>query len=288
MPRFKKWVSERAGALAILLFCIGFVLYGIAFLLEKGFSSLSPATVIAAVATALLLAAVSVTLEQYIKTSLTDPDVNSVLMVRKLGLQLIQERNVAQGLFTGMPAETLDACNRELVVVGYSADNFVVRNKSWIVDAVKEGKHIGLLILHPEHLDQAKQTEKRDLSSQIETTLGLCDQIVTECSGAPGSFKVRGYPGHFYYTGVFVDRYIFSGNPSSVHVGLVCIQLKANFRSQHEGIVLSLSRNSRYAEYYSLSCRELWSEAIDLLAADSMGGRAGARNRAPGIGSSQV
>jgi hypothetical protein len=267
MPRFKKWVGERAGALAILLFCIALVLYGIAFLIEKGLSSLSPATFIAAVATALLLASVSVTLEQYIKASLTDPEVNSVLMARKLGLQLIQERNVAQGLFTGMPPAILDACNRELVIVGYSADNFVVRNKAWIIDAVKEGKHIGLLILHPNNLDQAKQTEKRDLGSQIDTTLSLCGQLVSECAGAAGSFKVRGYPGHFYYTGIFVDRYIFSGNPSSVHVGLVCVQLKANFRSQHEGIVLTLSSNSRYAEYYSTSCRELWSESIDLLEA---------------------
>jgi hypothetical protein len=266
MPRFKKWVGERAGALAVLLFCISLVLYGIAFLVEKGFTSLSPATFIAAIATALLLASVSVTLEQYIKTSLTDPEINSILVARKLGLHLIQERNVVQGMLTGMPSGMLDACNRELVIVAYSADNFVVRNRSWIIDSVKEGKHVGLLILHPDHLEQARQTERRDFRSQVDTPLGFCEQIVSECAGGPGSFRVRGYAGHFYYTGIFVDRHIFSGDSSSVHVGIVCIQLKANFRSQHEGIVLTLSPSSRYAEYYSISCRELWSESSDLLA----------------------
>lgn len=273
MPRFKRWLGEKAGVLAVLLFCISLILYGLAFLIEKGFSSLSPATIIAAVATALLLASASVTVEQYIKTSLTDPEINSILMARRLGLQLIQERNVTQDMFTGMPPAILERCNRELVIVGYSADNFVVRNRSWIIDAVKEGKHIGLLILHPNHLEQAKQTEKRDLSAQIDNALGLCEQIRLECAGATGSFRVRGYPGHFYYTGVFVDRYIFSGDPSSVHLGLVCVQLKANFRSQHEGIVMTLSSGSRYADYYSASCRQLWSESTDLLDAGSPSSR---------------
>ncbi|MDA8019301.1 MAG: hypothetical protein MPN21_17815 [Thermoanaerobaculia bacterium] len=265
MPKVKKWIGERAGAIAALLFVTSLVLYGVAFLIEKGLSALSPATVTAAVATALLLASVSVTIERYIKTSLTDPEIEAVLRARQLGLERIQERNVTQGLFTGLPKNLLAKCTKELLVLAYSADNFVVRNSSWIVDAVKHGKHVGLLILHPDDLDQAKQTERRDLRSQIETTLGLCEKVVADCADSEGSFDVRGFAGHFYYTGIFVDRYIFSGSPDSVHVGPVCVQLKANYRSQHEGIVLTFRRDSRFADFYSASCRELWSEADELL-----------------------
>lgn len=258
MPKIKKWLGEKAGFLAVALFVASLVLYGVAFLTEKGFNAFSPATVIAAVATALLLAATSVTLEQYVKSSLTDHEVGFVLMARSLGLSVVKERNVLQGKMTGLPDDIKDNCNRELVVVAYSADKFITGAQQWIMDYVDEGKHVGLLILHPENNEQATETEGRDISSQIETTLSIAHQIASRCRGKAGSFEVRGFRGHFYFTGVFVDRHIMVGDPSSVHVGLVCVQLKANYKSQHEGLVLTLAKGSRYAGYYSSSCRAVW------------------------------
>jgi hypothetical protein len=160
--RLKPWLSERATALAFVLFLLSLFLYTVAFLIERGLQALSPATVLAAIATALLLASVSVTIEQYIKAKLTDPEVVSVLNARRLGIIHVQERNVTQDLFTGLPSDVLDGCHHELLILAYAADSFITRNRSWLTDALDSGRQVGILILHPDHLEQAKQTERRD------------------------------------------------------------------------------------------------------------------------------
>lgn len=261
--RLKPWLSERATAIAVVLFLFSLLLYTVAFLVEKGVQFLTPATVIAAIATALLLASVSVTIEQYLKIKLTDPDIISVLAARKLGVVQVQERHVTQGSFTGLPPDVLEGCHHELLIVAYAADSFVTRNRSWLVEALDSGKRVGLLILHPDQLEQPRQTEGRDLRHHIQNTLAICEQILDERPARRDTFAIRGYPGHLYYTGLFVDRYILAG--SSVHKGLVGIQLKANYKTQHEGLVLTLAPSSKYAEYYSDSCKAVWDNGLNLL-----------------------
>jgi len=263
----KPWLGERATAIALVLFLLSLFLYTAAFLVERGFQSLSPATIIAAIATALLLSSVSVTIEQYVKAGLTDPDITSVLAARKLGVLKIQERNASQGSFTGMPDDVLAECHHELIVVAYSADSFVNRNRAWLADALDSDKRVGLLLLHPDRLEQATQTERRDVRPHLDTTIGICEQILAEKPARRGNFIVKGYPGHVYYTGVFVDRCIMSGH--SVDRGTVRVQLKANYKTQHEGLVLTMSSNSRYAEFYSDSCKALWNNAVDLVTSAS-------------------
>ncbi len=262
--RLKQWLGARTNLLAATILGLSLVLYTIAYLLDKGLAGLTPGTVLAAVATALLLAAVSVTLEQYIKTKLTDGDVVSVLNSRRLGILQIQERNVLQGQITGMPSDILDSCRRELFIVAYAADNFVERHRSWIIDALDSGIRIGILVLHPDHLEQAEETEGLNIYSHVEKALVYNREILLDSGSGRDNFEVRGHQGHFYFTGIFVDRAITEESKTRSREGMVCVQLKANFKSQHRGIVLTLAHDSPYSEYYSDSCRELWRRSTSL------------------------
>jgi len=263
--RLKRWLGERSPFVAAGLFGLALLLYGVAYLIERGFTALSPATLLGAIATAFLLASVSVTIEQYIKTRLTDPDLKSVLAARLLGIEEIGERNMAQSKFTGMPTDTLENCQRELLILAYSADNFVERKRWWIEEALDDGKYIGILILHPNTPEQGVETENRKLDYQAKKTIDLCKQIIAKNPSWSSRLALRGYQGHLYFTGVLVDRNILRPTARSVHLGRVCVQLKANYMTQHEGIVLTLSPGSPYSAYYSVSCRELWERAASLL-----------------------
>jgi len=118
--------------------------------------------------TALLLAAVSATIEQYIKAKLSDQEVNTALKCRELGIQNLEERSLSRSIGLDPPTEILNACRSEVLVIAYSADNFIERNESWVREALDNGKSVGLLILHPEQLEQANQTEnQRDIFPQI-------------------------------------------------------------------------------------------------------------------------
>jgi len=260
----KPWLAQRATAIAIILFLLSLCLYTAAFLVERGFQSLSPATILAAVATALLLSSVSVTIEKYVTSRLTDPDIVSILAIRQLGIAEIQERDVSSGLFTGMPPTLLTDCHHELLIVAYSADSFVNHQRKWLAQALDEGRVVGLLLLHPETLEQATQTELRDAGPHLQTTLGICKQLLAEKPDRKSNFKVKGHRGHFYFTGVLLDRFILEGE--SIHKGTVRIQLKANYKTQHEGLVITLTPDSKYAQFYSDSCKALWNAAEDLLA----------------------
>ncbi len=271
--RMKQWLGERASLVAVGLFALALFLYALAYLLEKGFTALTPGTVIGAVATALLLAAVSVTIEQYIKTNLTDIDVTSVLRSRELGIQQIAERNIARGRFTGLLKGFLDECREEIVILAYAGDNFIERNRAWIKEALRHGTQVGLLILHPEQLEQADQTEGRDISSHIQKTLGYCRQLVAENPPGVEKFEVRGYTGHLYYTAIFVDRQIKNEVKGSEGTGRVCVQMKANYMSQHQGIVVTFNGKSPYSRYYTSSCRVLWQNSADLLEGNGLDDR---------------
>ena len=99
--RIKRWIGERAGWVAGSLFVISLILYTFAYLIEKGFASLSLGTILAAIATAILLASVSVTIEQYIKTNLSEHELDMIQVCRDFGIQAIQERIVERGEFAG-------------------------------------------------------------------------------------------------------------------------------------------------------------------------------------------
>jgi len=247
------------------VFALALILYAVAYLIERGFTGLNKGTVIAAVATALLLAAVSVTIEQYIKAKLSDQEVNIALKCREFGIQNLEERSVSRGISLSPPHEVLKICRSEVLVIGYSADKFVEDCQPWIVEALDNGKYVGLLILHPEQLEQANQTEtQRNIKPQIDKTLGYCKKFVAGSPKRAKHLRVRGYHGHFYFTGIFVDRSIVATSSASKN-GPVRIQLKANFKSQHEGLLVAFNSNSRHATYYEESCREIWNQAEDLL-----------------------
>lgn len=263
--RIKQWIGQRSSFVAGVVFVFALILYAIAYLVERGFTGLSTGTVIAAVATALLLAAVSVTIEQYLKARLSDQEVNIALKCREFGIQDLEERSLSRRVGLYPPAEILSTCRSEVLVIGHSADNFIERNKSWIPEALDNGKYVALLILHPEQLEQANQTEdRRDISAQIEKTLEYCKTFIEERSDRANHLKVRGYRGHFYFTGIFIDCNIVEPS-TSAPAGLVRIQLKANFKSQHEGLVLEFNPKSKYAIYYAESCHKIWNQAEDLL-----------------------
>ena len=80
------------------------------------------------------------------------------------------------------------------------------RNRPWIIDALKRGTHIGLLILDPEYLEQAFQTEDRDITPNLDKTTGYCKQLKEQYPKEMENFEVRGYAGHLYYTGIFSDQ----------------------------------------------------------------------------------
>ncbi len=145
------------------------------------------------------------------------------------------------------------------MVVAYAADNFVERNQPWIQASIANGIHIGLLILHPYHLKQAKETEGRDISAHINKTLSYTEQLINGLDQPKGSLEVRGYHEHIYYSGIFVDRNIL--NKSTRKIGKVSIQAKANFKSQHQGLNLTFLPNSKYSDYYSESCLKIWEAA---------------------------
>jgi hypothetical protein len=263
--RIKQWIGQRPSLVAGGIFVLALILYAIAYLIERGFTGLSTGAVIAAVATALLLAAVSVTIEQYIKAKLSDQEVSTALKCREFGIQNLEERSVSRGIGLSPPHELLNICRSEVLVIGYSADKFVEDYQSWIVEALDKGKYVGILILHPEQLEQANYTERqRDIKPQIKKTLGYCKKFVDESPEREKRLWVRGYRGHFYFTGIFVDRSIVTTTPSPSTNGPVRIQLKANFKSQHEGLLLTFNSQSRHATYYEESCREIWNRAEDL------------------------
>jgi len=247
------------------IFVLSLILFALAYLLEKGFTGLSFGTVTAAIATSLLLAAVSVTLEQYIKARLTDHEINTALISRELGIKRIGERNALRGLFSGIPEEVLKQCYCEIVIIAYSAENFVERNREWIKQSLDNGKYIGLLVLDPDKLQQPEETERLDLNPYIQKTLGYCKQIISENPKRAEYLKVRGFTGHLYFGGVFIDRHIVQTNKANSSSGTVCIQLKANFKSHHEGIVLTFNPDSRYSSYYTDSCKEIWKTSKDLI-----------------------
>ena len=264
--RIKQWIGQRSGLVAGGIFVLALILYAIAYLIERGFTGLSTGIIIGAVATALLLAAVSVTIEQYIKAKLSDQEVNIAIKCREFGIQNLEERSVSRGIALDPPADILNTCRSEVLVIAYSADNFVERNKSWIIKALENGKYVGLLILHPKQLEQANQTEKgRDISPQTRKTLGYSKEFITGRPERANRLKVRGYSGHFYFTGILIDRNILRPPISASTKGPVRIQLKGNFKSQHEGLVLTFNSRSKYAIYYEESCREIWNLARDLL-----------------------
>lgn len=263
--RIKQWIGQRSCFIAVGIFVLAFILYAIAYIIERGFTGLSTGMVIAAVATSFLLAGVSVTIEQYIKANLSDQEVNTALKCREFGIQNLEERSYSRGVNLDLPTDILNTYRREVLVIAYSADSFIERNNSWVKKALDNGKSVGLLILHPEQLEQSNQTEDhRDIFPQIEKTLGYCKKIIAESPARANYLYVKGYRGHFYFTGIFIDRNILRPSQSDP-VGLVRIQLKANFKTQHEGLVLTFNPKSRYASYYAESCREIWNRAEDLL-----------------------
>lgn len=261
----KQWLGKRASLVTGGIFIIALVLYAIAYLIERGFTGLSFGTVIAAIATALLLASVSVTLEQYIKARLVDQEIATILTNRELGIQQISERDSLHGRFSGMPHEILSQCHSEIVILAYSAENFVERNQVWISESLDNNKYIGILLLDPAQLEHFNQIEGINLNDCINKTLGYCRKLISEKPKRSQYLKVKGFEGHFYFGGVFVDRYIVQPHNDTSRLGTVCIQLKANFKSQHEGIVLTFNSNSRYSNYYSDSCREIWERSKDLI-----------------------
>lgn len=266
--KIKQWIIQNSNSIAGGIFVFALILLAIAYIIERGFTGLSTATIIAAVATALLLASVSVTIEQYIKANLSNQEVRIILKYREFGIYDLEERSTSRRVNIYPPAKILDACRSEVLIIAYSAENFVEANQSWIAKALDNNKYIGLLILHPEHLEQANQTEKgRNIKSQIGKTLEYCKALTKDSNRRAAHLKVKGYRGHFYFTGIFIDRNIWGlpiNNPYQVN-GLVRIQLKANFKSQHEGLVPTFNPQSNYASYYEESCREIWKRSEDLL-----------------------
>ena len=266
--QIKQRIGQKFNLIVGVLFLLALILYAVAYIIEKGFTGLSIVTITAAVATALLLTAVSVTIEQYIKANLSDQEVKTMLKCREFGVQNLEERSTFRRINIYPPANILHTCHSEVLVVAYSAENLVEANQSWITSALNNNKYIGLLILHPEHLEQANQTEKgRDIKSQICKTLEYCKALTKDSNRRAAHLKVKGYRGHFYFTGIFIDRNIWGLPISNSHQvnGLVRIQLKANFKSQHEGLVQTFNPQSKYAIYYEESCREIWKRSEDLL-----------------------
>jgi hypothetical protein len=261
----KRLVGENTILVTIALVILALVLFAFAYLLEKGITGISFATILASIATALLLSAFSFFIEQMSKEKILRKEVDTIFVKHHLGIRLLQERNIPRGAFTGMPNDILDRCGYEFVIVAYSADNFVERNRTWIINALDSGKNIGLLLLHPDNVQQAEQTEGRDIQPHIQKTLGYCRQLITEKSERAQNLKVRGYAGHFYFTGIFIDCFILQSDKNMTQRGVVSIQLKANFKSQHEGIVMTLRPGSQYSNYYTDSCREIWAQSRDLI-----------------------
>lgn len=260
----KQWIGKRASLVAGGLFIISLILYAVSYLIERGFTALSFGTIMAAVATALLLASVSVTIEQYIKAKLTDQEIDTIQTCREFGLQDVQERTLSRGQFAGLP-DLLDECRKEVLILAYAADNFIEQKMEWIIESLGRGINVGLLILHPKSLEQAEQTEERKFSAQTQKTLENCKLLIKKNTPGIENFKVRGYKGHLYFTGIFIDRCIIESPKKSIRPGRICIQLKANFKTQHKGILLTFTPKSRYAKYYTESCRDIWTKSEDLI-----------------------
>ncbi len=277
--RLKHWIGERPGVIAGAITILALILYAVAYIIERGFTGLTPGTLIASVATALLLASISVTIEQYIKAKLTDREINTIITIRDLGIEQIQERNVSRGLFSGLPTGILNACHHEVVVLAYAADNFIERNRPWIAESLDEGIRVGLILLHPDTLEQAEQTEGRNITAHIQKTLAYCNQLIFENPERAKQLYVKGYTEHIYFSGVFIDRTIICSDTKHTKLGLVSIQLKANFKSQHQGIVLTFSPESRYCDFYCKSCSEIWKRSCDLLVVHNQGGSITAINK---------
>lgn len=265
--QIKQRIGQKFNLIVGVLFLLALILYAVAYIIEKGFTGLSIVTITAAVATALLLTAVSVTIEQYIKANLSDQEVKTMLKCREFGVQNLEERNTFRRINIYPPANILDTCHSEVLILAYSAENFIEANQQWIAKALDNNIYIGLLIIHPEHLEQAKQTEKgRNIKPQIDKTLGYCKALTKDSNKRAAHLKAKGYRGHFYFTGIFIDRNIWGlpiNNPYQVN-GLVRIQLKANYKSQHIGLLPTFNPQSYYATYYEESCREIWKRAEDL------------------------
>lgn len=262
-------IEERAGLAAVAIIVLALILFALAYLVEQGFTGLDTGTVIASVATALLLGAMSVLIEQYTKNKLLNQEVDTILVNHQLGVRLVRERNIPRGVFTGMPSDILNGCRREFLTVAYSADNFIERNRAWVTSSLDSGKHIGLLVLHPDCLEQAEETEGRDISSHIQKTLAYCNQLIAEDPARAVYLRVRGYAGHFCFTGILVDRSIIEREKDFSQKGIASVQLKANFKSQHEGLVVTLRPGSPYSTYCTESCRQVWDRSCDLLGNDN-------------------
>ena len=272
--RIKRWIGERAGWVAGSLFVISLILYTFAYLIEKGFASLSLGTILAAIATAILLASVSVTIEQYIKTNLSEHELDMMQVCRDFGIQAIQERIVERGEFAGLP-DLLEECRAEVLIVAYAADNFIEKKREWIVQSLGRGIKVGLLILHPDNLEQPKETQGLNFAPQTQKTLNYCEKLRKSKTPGIENFIVKGYAGHLYFTGIFVDRYITEPPKKKVKYGRACVQLKANYKSQHKGILLTFSSKSRQLEFYIDSCRQLWKRSEILVNCSQKDGETG-------------
>lgn len=245
------------------LFIIAIILYALAYIAKEGLKGLTLSTLLAAIATSVLIASVSLIVERLIKSILSEDEILS--KTKSLGINNIGEREIFQ--IPGLIAlESLfEGTHNEFLISGYSANYFTEYSQKTIPEALDNKKFVGILILHYDHLEQADQTEGRDISPQIKQTLDWCKKIINERPERKEFLKVKGFKSHFYFTGVFIDCSIIKQLNKNSQAGIVRIQLKANFKTQHEGLVLDFNYGSPYASYYADSCRKIWNESVDLL-----------------------
>lgn len=261
----RKWSKQRHVWISFLVLVAAFFLYGISYFFEKGFQTINPATLSAAVGTALLLASLSVLIDSWLKRQLSDRKLVLALKCEDCGIEDIEQRDVERNLKVTPPPEPFKLCREEIICLAPAGDYFVKHHLEKIGRMLDKGKYVGMLILHPDQPGQALETGDDHVPHAVEATIKLCRRLIKEKPERKEFLKVRGFRGHFYFSGILVDRFIVKPLSSSSKKQSVRIQLKANFMTQLKGIILTFNSPSLWADYYEQSCRRLWCASEELI-----------------------
>jgi len=227
-------MNRRLVFAAVGMFLLSLALYATAWIVRSGWQLAAPGF-LEAIANGLLLAGLALLIERAVSTRLLEAHEALVRKVEELGISFAAYRNDQAGGALPDPALIAHA-KREVVILGYSLDNYLQTHLTQLSGLLLRGVRLGLLTLDPEHLEQADETEGRSLKGNIDGVKHVVEKLK---SSGREMVQFYHYSGHMYFTGIFVDREILPTKGESPQRGRLGVVGFPRFRGQHDMLLVT-------------------------------------------------
>lgn len=185
--------------------------------------------------------------------------------INSIGLVDIENRNEAEH---NLPlGQIYEEAKQEIVITGITAHTTFIQHIEFLHGALKAGKRIYVLIIHPESpdIDDLSNRDSIDIRAHINMVIDIAErERLIEYEGFQLRFMKKPPP----FTAVMIDGDVaYTGKKPNDQRGQIRVQPGTAYNPQHKGVILQFKKITGSLggfDYFAADIRKQWQNRINL------------------------